>query len=446
MWIRALGGLGIVLVLSLLSLPAWVVWQSRDLPEVDDGDLVPRWSQVSPEHDAFVLLQAAADTLVGADQEIPAEALRGDPAALTALAPLVDANAPALEAVEGVLAAPAFQVPRVETVDPDASHIGGWLRIAKLLALRGLLDGPGSEKGLSDLLATLELSRRVEIADGASLIEVVTAIDMRDTALDALTTWLGEGELDAGAARDLARRLERYRSDAGAWARAVGVEYANLKRFVIRDLERARDGQVLEQDAQAVHQLLPLRYYFHPNRTFQSFAERYRVAAGNGGRLCSALAPIPGSGEQDSPSALRLFLSPNAGGQVLLAVGTPDYHRYQYRRCATDSHLAALQTMAALRAWQLERGELPVSLAALVPAFLDAVPEDAFDGEPLRWSRERAWLYSVGHDLSDDGGQEGEAKAGDTREPTFPLRFVGSAPPGTEARSQEAGPRSGSPS
>ncbi len=424
MWIRALGGLGIVLVLLLFSLPAWVVWQSRDLPEVDDADLLPQWTEVAPERDAFVLLAKAAATLVGADRKIDDAALRGDGEALQELASLVDANAPALAALEGVLAAPAFQVPRVESVDQDASHAGRWLRLARLLSLRGLLHGPGSEEGRADLLAALELSHRVETANGAGLIEVMTAVAMRKAALDGLETWLGGSRLDAAAARELAHRLDRYRTDAGAWAGAVGVEYANLKRFVLHDLERSRNGEAPQMEA--FHSLLPVRYYFHPKRTFQHFAERFRVAAENGGRFCSELASIPGASDEDSPSPLELFFSPNAGGQVLLAVGTPDYHRYHYRRCALDSRLGALQTMAALRAWQLERGELPATLAELVPGFLDVVPEDAFDGQPLRWSRERAWLWSVGHDGSDAGGRAGQTEENDTAEPTFPLRFVDS--------------------
>jgi hypothetical protein len=437
MWIRALGGVAIVLVLLVLCIPAWVVWQSRDLPEIDDADLLPRWSQVEPERNGFVALEAAAALLVASDEEIEPTALRGDRDALQELAPLVEANAPALAALELVLAAPEFQVPRIESSDEVGSNVDGCLRLTKLLAARGLLQGPGSEDGLADLFAALDLSRRIETARGAALVEVMIAIAMRSQALRALETWLGEGRLDADSARSLARRLAAYRSDPGAWARAMGVEYEFLKRVVIPDLERTRNGEIPGEDmTQGLHQLLPVRYYFHPKRTFQRFAERYRIGAENGGRFCTELAPIPGEGE--TPSPLRLFLSPNAGGEVLLAVGAADHHRFLERRCAADSQLGAVQTMAALRAWQLERGELPASLTELVPSYLDAVPEDAFDGQPLRWNAARAWLYSVGDDGSDEGGHEGEAPPGDTSEPTFPLGFVGPASGATAASAPSA--------
>jgi len=37
---------------------------------------------------------------------------------------------------------------------------------------------------------------------------------------------------------------------------------------------------------------------------------------------------------------------------------------------------------------------------------LDQVPTDDFDGQPLRYSRERKIVYSVGRNLKDDGGDD----------------------------------------
>lgn len=65
---------------------------------------------------------------------------------------------------------------------------------------------------------------------------------------------------------------------------------------------------------------------------------------------------------------------------------------------------------------------------------LTEIPTDPFDGEPIRDSRERKILYSVGVDFKDKGGSElpsehelkgdGSSAEGDQSDPTFPLRFV----------------------
>jgi hypothetical protein len=50
---------------------------------------------------------------------------------------------------------------------------------------------------------------------------------------------------------------------------------------------------------------------------------------------------------------------------------------------------------------------LPDSLAALAPRFLETLPADLIDGQPLRYRKESAGgfiLYSVGWNQKDDGG------------------------------------------
>jgi hypothetical protein len=62
----------------------------------------------------------------------------------------------------------------------------------------------------------------------------------------------------------------------------------------------------------------------------------------------------------------------------------------------------------AVERYRLARGQLPATLAELVPALLSAVPVDPFDGKPVRyWRSAKGYvLYSVGFDGRDDGGDE----------------------------------------
>lgn len=71
-------------------------------------------------------------------------------------------------------------------------------------------------------------------------------------------------------------------------------------------------------------------------------------------------------------------------------------------------HLAKLRLGAAMLAIERFRasheGRVPDRLDDLVPAYLSAVPEDPFDGKPIRYQRspEGYTLHSVGTDLRDD--------------------------------------------
>jgi hypothetical protein len=84
------------------------------------------------------------------------------------------------------------------------------------------------------------------------------------------------------------------------------------------------------------------------------------------------------------------------------------------------------QAAVAMTRFRLDHGTLPSRLADLVPAYLEAVPTDPFDGKPLRLSiKGDTWIiYSIGPDCIDDGGVEMSHGKGDV---IFRLRSVAAA-------------------
>jgi len=71
-------------------------------------------------------------------------------------------------------------------------------------------------------------------------------------------------------------------------------------------------------------------------------------------------------------------------------------------------YLRAAQVALAVERFRLATGGLPDSLGQLVPAYLEAVPKDPFDGEPLRYRTLAPGfvVYSVGEDGKDDEGRD----------------------------------------
>jgi hypothetical protein len=71
-------------------------------------------------------------------------------------------------------------------------------------------------------------------------------------------------------------------------------------------------------------------------------------------------------------------------------------------------YLRCTYTALACERYRLKHKDWPASLDALVEAkLLDAVPDDPYDGKPLRYLRtkEGATVYSVGYDLADNKGK-----------------------------------------
>lgn len=77
--------------------------------------------------------------------------------------------------------------------------------------------------------------------------------------------------------------------------------------------------------------------------------------------------------------------------------------------------------LLALRRYELKQGKLPDTLAELVPDYLPAVPNDAYDGQPLRYliTPESTCVYSIGEDRVDNGGQTDK----NNLEPDMPLIY-----------------------
>ncbi|MFC1603542.1 hypothetical protein ACFL5F_00815 [Planctomycetota bacterium] len=92
-----------------------------------------------------------------------------------------------------------------------------------------------------------------------------------------------------------------------------------------------------------------------------------------------------------------------------------------------QAHYRATQTGLAVERYRLAEGQLPKSLDNLVPAYMEIVPEDPFNGQSLRYRRLKTGfvVYSVGEDLSDNGGAERNSKKRDERgKPLFDITFI----------------------
>jgi hypothetical protein len=86
------------------------------------------------------------------------------------------------------------------------------------------------------------------------------------------------------------------------------------------------------------------------------------------------------------------------------------------------AHARATQTALAVERYRLAEGHLPQSVHNLVPSYMEIVPADPFNGQSLRYRTFKIGfvVYSVGEDLSDDGGAEhGKRPRGPEGEPAL---------------------------
>ncbi len=93
----------------------------------------------------------------------------------------------------------------------------------------------------------------------------------------------------------------------------------------------------------------------------------------------------------------------------------PSFGRCILQLARSDAELRCAMAAVAVERHRLAQGAPPEAIQELVPAFLPALPEDPFDGEPLRYSNDNDGytLYSIGMDREDNGGVPTDTNRGD---------------------------------
>jgi phosphatidylserine/phosphatidylglycerophosphate/cardiolipin synthase-like enzyme len=91
------------------------------------------------------------------------------------------------------------------------------------------------------------------------------------------------------------------------------------------------------------------------------------------------------------------------------------------------ANIANAETAIAIERYRLANGNaVPERLEELVPAFLDAVPVDPFDGNPLRYRRDETGysVYSINENQRDDGGKPaGHEQGGQSADLVFHVEY-----------------------
>ena len=136
------------------------------------------------------------------------------------------------------------------------------------------------------------------------------------------------------------------------------------------------------------------------------------------------LSKIPLHERQEAAKKVEARFQSTSGAHVLLHVIMPALSRITIINTRNIAQLLTARVGLAIERYRLATGKLPDALSELVPAYLDAVPEDPFDGKDLRYEKLGVGfvVYSIDKDLRDDGGSEepqGKKKRGESWDVTF---------------------------
>jgi len=413
--------IGSIVLVPLLAL--FVLWAFVDSPAPDDADLRLAYERIPDEENAFTYLDQAVAALDWPEEYYEKKRVEdllledGWDDALAA--DIVGRNESLFEMLDQALACPRFQVPEINSFDTHLPYLAPWRAIARLGAIRAeLLFRQGREKEAFDqALQVVHFGDRIHDCR-SSLVGWLVGNAVEVAGLKQLREMLGRTHLDAATLRAYIPQLAACSAAEPGLGNVLRIEYI-MAANTVDGLASGRPSTSDFMDDRLWVRLSPLK----SNKTKAMLAASFRILVANASKTRAEAALIPQMPPYSTSFVLKAIASGNGKGIALYTLLMPGFGRAHAQKCAMNSSLASTQVLIALRCYQLEHGELPDALEALVPGTLEALPLDDFDGKPIKWSQAERTIYTVGPDLRDNGGVAADDREGVLPEAGYDLIF-----------------------
>ncbi|MBC8352422.1 MAG: hypothetical protein H8E66_10570 [Planctomycetes bacterium] len=209
---------------------------------------------------------------------------------------------------------------------------------------------------------------------------------------------------------------------------AVGsVEFSDADLQMLREDVRSIDFQRSLERALMGERVIGILTFRNPGKFDVSEEMPFPMRANNEdlALYLSTLAKYVEASRQPFPEALATAEEATLNVQEVVGDSGVNKLRYVFTNLllpALDAVFGAnargtgsthcADTSLAIEMYRRVNGKLPQTLAELVPEFMDIVPIDPMDGDPLRYvvNDDGYMLYSVGRNQVDDGGVMGDER------------------------------------
>ena len=384
-----------------LAVFGWLA--SRDAAPSDESEFAAERPEVAPEANAFTYFLEATNLLVETtNAQLVADFLAGKAADGAELRELVERNAACLARVRRGTECAICWMPTTLSFDTEFPYLTAWLKIGKLLAVQSRL---ARLAGRPEEAATAALTEarmgNLVLNHAESMLHFLVGGSLVSQGLEAL--------LELPATADRAAALEGLGPFDAGLARALAAE----GRYAEHVVGQLADGQIDVLDLVAFGNaernwrmrllggILRSSYFFKPHAAQRELRDVFR----------RMIRSVSLTYAQIDPNLGRVFgrgwtewIRPNVVGRLLRIMLIPPAGITLERKCRYESLLAGAKLATACHRYAQENGRLPETLQALVPEYLAAVPRDPYDGEPFRYSAEKGLVWSVGKNLTDEGG------------------------------------------
>ena len=448
---------GLIIAFSLLN----IFW-GRDIPPIDDSDLWLSKIEIPREENAFYYL---APYLSQVERKIILEywpeekerlqkgkeiywpeekvelidkIIEGKGWNKEFVKDLIENNEQVFNDFEKAIKCPYFQDPitsNLEKISISAPVLG--LRNVKSIAELNLvksiyLFNQGREKeSLDQVIKVIKFGQMLEDSPRPILIDYLLGMTIKEMGLQQLRIMIPRLALSPEVLKDYIVELEQFKANEEGLVKIIKMEYISFANTKSKIIDAVFTGKLseeklkkfgIEESSFETRRTTKLNYFYKPNQTQKIFAEHFRHILDNTYKnYCNEVKSL--KYESLAPkSKIKMLFTENLAGKILHDIVAVNFSGLFDKKCLEDFSVTGTQLLTAIKAYQIETGKMPAYLSDLVPEYFSEVPKDPFDGKLVKYSPEKKIIYSVGRDLKDSGGSEGE----DWRtmeDPTFKIEF-----------------------
>jgi len=425
-----LGLFGVIVVVLVTAGVCFGVWRTRlaksvkaEVTAIRTNGLpvsmtdLEHWPAVIPEEQnaALIMQQAfAMVTLTNRDRiyDLNLPVRGGVISNKTQMAAVVATNAAAMELIYDITNAASSRYPIQYADGPNAQlpHLADLKAMALLFAEGAVLkaDQNNPPGAFQDITASIKLSRSLD--NEPILISQLVSAAMFTITSESLERVLARVSLSDAELAQLQDDFKNAEATNRFWMAMVG--------------ERAFDGdmlRMLQEDPRAFIIMankgasqgeqtdVPIRNPGIGWRTIGFFQRDREYFLRAMDEYISALAKTPPESLSSTNRLETIQTKAHDGWYLMSSMFLPSFSKVIARDADMRARLRTAVAATAVERWRIaHQGQIPDSLEQLVPAFLPSVPNDPFDGHPLRFKKlEKGYvIYSVGPNGVDDGGKE----------------------------------------
>ena len=389
-----------VLIAAALTVGIYCYIMSRDIAPPDVSDLELEYLDIPHDQNAFTYIDQAGILWepIRRGMTVPnivTPIYKYDPVEMEKL---MTSSRIVFEKLDRGLEYEHLQFPRITSFDADLPYLSSFVDLARMQLNRSLhLFKQGREKEAFDVLIdTVRFGSMMERGKGC-FNNFLAGMNAKHMALQRLRELLPETTLGTETLRPYIEKLEPYYEDGESLEHAIKLEF-HIWSAVIDEL---RDGKRPYSDVLTVppRKMLRMPYSFKPNETRKMLADDCRRSMANLKRPSNEFEYSKFAPAYCNIAGVSIYRGRNWVGRHLCYVVMPACERCVIKIRRSNVSIVGTQLLIALRCYKIDNNDLPETLEEIVPEYIDKLPDINYDGKPLRYSKEKKIIYSVGDDM-----------------------------------------------